>query len=90
MRSAGPEDRTGMGSKDRHEVHGRLDTMPAAALPSPRLFGHVGGAWWARAQDDRREVFEAQSRHVGIGLSYLPEWAFVDPEIDVRRVREAS
>lgn len=29
-------------------------------------------AWWALAQDERREIFEAQSRHTAIGLRYLP------------------
>lgn len=29
-------------------------------------------AWWALTQDERREVFEAQSRHIQIGLNYLP------------------
>ena len=29
-------------------------------------------AWWALAQDERRAVFEEQSRHIGVGLEYLP------------------
>ena len=29
-------------------------------------------AWWRLAQDERRAIFEEQSRHVGIGLDYLP------------------
>lgn len=29
-------------------------------------------AWWALAQDERRAIFEAQSRHIGIGMEYLP------------------
>ena len=29
-------------------------------------------AWWAMAQDERRAVFEEQSRHIAIGLDYLP------------------
>jgi hypothetical protein len=29
-------------------------------------------AWWALAQDERRGVFEAESRHISIGLEYLP------------------
>ncbi len=28
--------------------------------------------YWALAQDDCREVFEAQSKHIAIGLNYLP------------------
>ena len=30
------------------------------------------GAWWALTQDERRQVFEAQSQHIAIGLRYLP------------------
>ena len=29
-------------------------------------------AWWALAQDERRAIFEARSRHIKIGLEYLP------------------
>lgn len=29
-------------------------------------------AWWALAQDERRAVFEEQSRHIAIGMDYLP------------------
>lgn len=29
-------------------------------------------AWWALAQDERRAIFGEQSRHIGIGLKYLP------------------
>ena len=29
-------------------------------------------AWWTMAQDERRAVFEEQSRHIAIGLRYLP------------------
>lgn len=31
--------------------------------------------WWAMPQDERRAIFEAQSRHTEIGLKYLPEIA---------------
>lgn len=31
--------------------------------------------WWAMSQDERREIFEAQSHHTEIGLAYLPEIA---------------
>jgi hypothetical protein len=31
--------------------------------------------WWDLTQDERRAVFEEQSRHIGIGLDYLPEIA---------------
>jgi chlorite dismutase len=29
-------------------------------------------AWWSLAQDERRAIFEAQSRHIEIGMEYLP------------------
>ena len=29
-------------------------------------------AWWALAQDERRAIFEEQSRHIAVGLEYLP------------------
>ncbi len=29
-------------------------------------------AWWSMAQDERRAILEEQSRHIGIGLAYLP------------------
>ncbi len=28
--------------------------------------------WWALAQDERREIFEAKSHHTEVGLKYLP------------------
>jgi hypothetical protein len=28
--------------------------------------------WWALAQDERRDIMEAQSRHISVGLKYLP------------------
>ncbi|OYX32960.1 MAG: chlorite dismutase [Brevundimonas subvibrioides] len=32
-------------------------------------------AWWALAQDERRDILEEQSRHTAIGLDYLPQIA---------------
>jgi hypothetical protein len=29
-------------------------------------------AWWNLAQDERRTIFEERSRHIGVGLEYLP------------------
>lgn len=54
----------------RQEGLGRAQARCAALIPirkTPR--------WWALSQDERRAVFEAQSRHIGIGLDYLPEIA---------------
>ncbi len=46
---------------------GREASTCAALIPIRK-----SAAWWALAQDERREVFEAQSRHIAIGLKYLP------------------
>ena len=32
-------------------------------------------AWWALAQDERRDILEEQSHHTAIGLDYLPQVA---------------
>ena len=29
-------------------------------------------AWWALAQDERRAILEERSRHIAVGLEYLP------------------
>jgi chlorite dismutase len=29
-------------------------------------------AWWDLAQDERRAILETQSRHIAVGLKYLP------------------
>jgi len=29
-------------------------------------------AWWALAQNERRDIFEEQSKHIAIGMEYLP------------------
>ena len=46
---------------------GRQEATCAALIPI-RKSGH----WWILAQDERRKIFEAQSRHINIGLKYLP------------------
>jgi chlorite dismutase len=46
---------------------GRPQARCAALIPIRK-----SAAWWALAQDERREIFEAQSRHTEIGLRYLP------------------
>lgn len=61
---------------ERQEVDGlaavqqglhRPEATCAALIPIRK-----NAAWWALAQDERRAIFEAQSRHIGIGLDYLP------------------
>ncbi len=46
---------------------GREQAACAALIPIRKT-----EAWWALAQDERRAIFEEQSRHTAIGLEYLP------------------
>lgn len=49
---------------------GRPAATRAALIPISK-----SDAWWALAQDERRAIFEEQSRHHSIGIRYLPEIA---------------
>jgi len=51
----------------KQEPIGRPAATRAALIPIRK-----SPAWWELSQDERRRVFEEQSRHVGIGLEYLP------------------
>jgi hypothetical protein len=51
----------------RQEGLGRAACTRAALIPIRK-----NAAWWALTQDERRDVFEAQSRHIAIGMRYLP------------------
>lgn len=51
----------------RQQAPGRPQARHAALIPIRK-----SAAWWALTQDERREVFEAQSEHIAIGLRYLP------------------
>lgn len=46
---------------------GRRDVTCAALIPIRKT-----PAWWSLAQDERRAILEEQSRHIEIGLGYLP------------------
>ena len=46
---------------------GRPAATLAALIPIRK-----NAAWWALTQDERRAIFEEQSRHVAVGLKYLP------------------
>jgi hypothetical protein len=46
----------------------RRDEAKRAALIPIRK----SATWWALGQDERRAIFEEQSRHIRIGLDYLP------------------
>lgn len=46
---------------------GRPEATRAALIPIRK-----SEAWWDLAQDERRAIFEERSRHIAIGLDYLP------------------
>jgi chlorite dismutase len=46
---------------------GRPEATCAALIPIRK-----NAAWWALTQDERRSILEEQSRHIQIGLQYLP------------------
>jgi chlorite dismutase len=46
---------------------GRSEATRAALIPIRK-----SEAWWALSQDERRTIFEEQSRHIATGLKYLP------------------
>ncbi len=46
---------------------GRAEATCAALIPITKTAG-----WWTLTQDERREIFEERSSHIGIGLRYLP------------------
>jgi len=51
----------------RQEGLRRSQATRAALIPIRK-----SSAWWALGQDERRAIFEEQSRHIQIGLDYLP------------------
>jgi Chlorite dismutase len=59
------EEKTALAS--RQEGLGRPASTRAALIPIRKTT-----AWWELPQDERREIFEAQSKHIGVGMRYLP------------------
>ena len=51
----------------RQQGLGRAPATRAALIPIRKT-----PAWWELAQDERRAILEEQSRHIAIGLDYLP------------------
>lgn len=45
----------------------RSEAVTAVLIPIKK-----SAQWWEMAQDERRAIFEEQSRHTAIGLEYLP------------------
>lgn len=46
---------------------GRPESTLAALIPIRK-----SAKWWELTQDERREIFEEKSKHIAIGLKYLP------------------
>jgi hypothetical protein len=59
------DEKTALVSKQ--EGLGRPTSKHAALIPIRKK-----AAWWALAQDERRDIFEAQSHHIAVGMKYLP------------------
>jgi chlorite dismutase len=55
---------------NKQEGLGRPASTHAALIPIRK-----SAAWWALTQDERRDIFERQSAHIGIGMKYLPKIA---------------
>ena len=51
----------------RQPLIGRAQANCAALIPIRKT-----AEWWALPQDERRKIFEESSRHIQIGLNYLP------------------
>lgn len=51
----------------KQEGLGRPEALCAALIPVRK-----NAQWWSLPQDERRRIFEERSRHIGIGLRYLP------------------
>jgi chlorite dismutase len=51
----------------KQEALARPHATRAALIPIRKSEG-----WWALAQDERRAIMEERSRHIAIGLKYLP------------------
>jgi len=49
---------------------GRPEATRATLIPITK-----SAEWWALSQDERRALFEERSRHIAIGLEYLPDIA---------------
>lgn len=52
---------------ERQPPLGRPEATRAALIPVRKT-----DQWWNLSQDERRAIFEERSRHVSIGLEYLP------------------
>jgi len=69
----------GVRSNERYTTQAEKQRLTSASpgLGRPGMHASLipirkSAAWWALAQDERRALFEERSRHIGIGLEYLP------------------
>jgi chlorite dismutase len=63
----------------RHEVDELVSRQAGLSRPHATRAALIPirktSAWWDLAQDERRAIFEEQSRHIAIGMEYLPQVA---------------
>lgn len=52
---------------ERQAGLGRTEAVCAVLIPIRKM-----NAWWSLAQDERRKILEEDSRHIAIGMEYLP------------------
>ena len=61
---------------NREELSALVAVQPLLGRPSATCAALIpikkSDEWWGLAQDVRREIFEARSAHIAIGLRYLP------------------
>jgi hypothetical protein len=61
---------------ERHELDKLTAVQPGLLRPEATHGAMIAirktGAWWALAQDERRAIFEARSRHIADSMRFLP------------------
>lgn len=61
---------------DRRELEALVAVQQGLARPQATRAALIPirktEAWWALAQDERRAILEERSRHIAVGLEYLP------------------
>lgn len=70
----------GVTSNDRYVERSEKDALLAVQQGLGRSATHIAAlipirknaAWWGMTQDERRAIFEVQSRHIAIGMKYPP------------------
>ncbi len=70
----------GVVSNERYVTHQEREALrsiqPPLGRPSATWAALIpirkSGAWWSLAQDERRAILEERSRHIELGMKYLP------------------